>query len=145
QRDEDHAQTLEWIEITQIESLQQSEREKEGDGHQNDATGDLRDKPDVPKTCRCRGLHRSFQNELGPDEANERNNDEKEGEKTHRRSSICAIGFATNASPITTSAIPHQRSGEINSPRKIQQPSGTRISTTRDRGKAMVSGIYLST
>src|SRR6266542_2581217 len=66
-------------------------------------------------------------------------------QRSHKRSSICAIGFATSANPITTSAIPHQRSVEINSPRKIQQPSGTRISTTRDRGNAMVIGIYLST
>ncbi len=66
-------------------------------------------------------------------------------QRSHKRSSICAIGFATSANPITTSAIPHQRNGEISSPRKIQQPSGTRISTTRDRGKAMVIGIYLNT
>jgi hypothetical protein len=66
-------------------------------------------------------------------------------QRSHKRSSICAIGFATSANPITTSAIPHQRNGEISSPRKIQQPSGTRMSTTRDKGKAMVIGIYLST
>jgi hypothetical protein len=66
-------------------------------------------------------------------------------QRSHKRSSICAIGFATRANPIMTSVIPSQRSVEINSPRKIQHPSGTRISTTRDRGKAMVSGIYLST
>jgi hypothetical protein len=66
-------------------------------------------------------------------------------QRSHKRSSICAIGFATSANPITTSAIPHQRNGEISSPRKIQQPSGTRISTTRDKGKAMVIGIYLNT
>ena len=68
-----------------------------------------------------------------------------ESQRSHKRSSSCAIGFATSASPITTNAIPHQRSGEIDSPRKIQQPRGTRMSTTRDRGKAMVIGIYLST
>jgi len=66
-------------------------------------------------------------------------------QRSHKRSSICAIGFATSANPITTSAIPHQRNGEISSPRKIQQPSGTRISTTRDKGKAIVIGIYLNT
>src|SRR6267143_1756394 len=46
---------------------------------------------------------------------------------------------------MTTSAMPHQRRAEIASPKKNQQPSGTRISTTRDSGKAMVSGIYLRT
>ena len=45
-----------------------------------------------------------------------------------------AIGFATNAKPKTTSAMPHQRNVEISSPRKIQHPSGTRISTTRESG-----------
>jgi hypothetical protein len=56
-----------------------------------------------------------------------------------------AIGFATSASPIITSAIPHHRKVEITSPRKIKQPSGTRISTTRESGNARVNGTYLST
>src|SRR4029453_12192978 len=97
-------------------------------------------------------FHGSFQDELSHDKAQQRDNDEEESEETHRRSSICATGFATRlnpktprANPITTSAIPHQRSVEINSPKKIQQPRGTKMSTTRDKGKATASGIYRST
>src|SRR6266487_4651335 len=41
--------------------------------------------------------------------------------------------------------MPTQRRTEINSPRKIQQPKGTKTSTTRDIGNAMVRGIYLRT
>jgi hypothetical protein len=46
---------------------------------------------------------------------------------------------------MTTRAIPHQRRVEISSPRNTQQLNGTRISTTRERGKAIVSGMYLRT
>src|SRR5581483_6332588 len=55
------------------------------------------------------------------------------------------MGRATRATPITTSAIPHQRRGEIHSPSKSQQPTGTRISTTRESGNATLSGMYRST
>src|SRR5438046_7835198 len=103
------------------------------------------EKLEVSKAAPSRYLHRSFQDELSHDEAQQRIDDEEKGQETHKRSSICATGFATSARPMTTRAIPHQRRVEINSPKNIQQPSGTRISTTRERGKAIVSGMYLRT
>src|SRR2546428_10802048 len=49
------------------------------------------------------------------------------------------------ARPIMTRPMPHQRRIEIVSPRIIQQPNGTRTSTTLERGKAIVSGTYRRT
>src|ERR1044071_5019008 len=92
-----------------------------------------------------REFHRSFEDQLRRHKSDEGNKNAQKSRKAHRRSSIFAIGFATKARPRTTSAIPHQRNVEINSPRKIQQPSGTRISTTREKGKAIAIGIYLNT
>src|SRR4029077_10054335 len=63
----------------------------------------------------------------------------------HSFSSIFATGFATTAKPRMTTAIPHQRRGEMCSARKIQQLSGTSTCTTLESGKAIESGMYFRT
>src|SRR5438046_10564574 len=85
------------------------------------------EKLEVAKAALSRYLHRSFQDELSHDEAQQRSDDEEKGEETHKRSSICATGFATSARPITTRAIPHKRRVAINSPKNIHLQSGTGI------------------
>src|SRR5213075_903807 len=130
----DNAQSLEGIKITQIEALQQPESHEKGNRNYNDAHRDARRKMRVTHTVCRREFHRSFEDELRCHKRDQRNEDEQQSEKTHKRSSIFAIGFTTKAKPKTTSAIPHQRNVEISSPRKIQQPNGTRISTTRESG-----------
>ena len=63
----------------------------------------------------------------------------------HSCSSIFATGLATIARPRITIAMPHQRWGEICSPRNIQQLSGMSTCTTFESGKAIESGMYLRT
>src|SRR5206468_1369762 len=125
--------------------LEQTKGEKKGNCHESYADGNQRKGSRIAQTARCRDFHRSFQNELGYYKAEQRNKNEDECQNTHRRSSICAIGFATSVNPTITSPIPHQRRGEIDSPRKIQQPSGTKTSTIRESGYATVRGTYRST
>src|SRR5712692_4437918 len=125
--------------------LKQAERNKERNRHRKNSSAKPGNESRIPKTALTCRFHRVLQEKLARHETNERDQDKNEREKGHNRSSRRATGLATMARPMITSTMPHQRRAEIISPRKTQQLNGTRTSTTRESGKAIVSGMYFKT
>src|ERR1043166_6781755 len=104
--------------------LEQTKREKKRDRHRSDSgrepLGEL-----FSERVTVRSFHRVLEEKLSGDKRGKRDKDQNEFPDVHNFSSILAKGLATTTRPIITSAIPHQRRVEINSPRKIQQLNGT--------------------
>src|SRR2546421_8773850 len=124
---------------------EQAQHQKKMDGHRRNSATEKSDDLPVAKSFHGRRFHRALEKKLTRHKRDQRSRDEEKYKPAHSFSSNLATGFAVSIKPTTTSAIPHQRRGEMCSPSINQQLSGTKISTTRESGNAIDSGMYLKT